>query len=65
MFKIIGKSKFIFLEANSEKKFTRIIDKDISKQLFLEKDRIYKKVFNCLIEMFKEKIEKINTDENK
>lgn len=65
MFRLVGDSRFIFLDANSEKKFNRIIDKDISKELFLEKEAIYKKIFKELIDMFKEKIEKIYTNENK
>jgi len=53
------------LDANSEQKYNRIIDKDISKELFLEKEAIYKKIFKELIDMFTEKIEKIYTNENK
>ena len=65
MFRLVGDSRFVFLDANSEQKFNRIIDKDISKELFLEKEAIYKKIFKELIDMFKEKIEKIYTNENK
>ena len=65
MFRLVGDSRFVFLDANSEQKFNRIIDKDISKELFLEKEAIYKEIFKELINVFKEKIEKISTNENK
>ena len=65
MFRLVGNSRFVFLDANSEQKFNRIIDKDISKELFLEKEAVYKEIFKELIYLFKEKIEKIYTNGNK
>ena len=65
MFRLVGNSRFVFLDANSEQKFNRIIDKDISKELFLEKETLYKEIFKELIDLFKEKIEEIYTDGNK
>jgi len=65
IFRLVGDSRFVFLDANSEQKFNRIIDKDITKELFLEKEVVYKRVFKHLIDIFKEKIEKIYTNGNK
>ena len=65
MFRLVGDSRFFFLDASSEQKFNRIIDKDISKELFLEKEKVYKEIFKELTDTFTEKIKKIYTNENK
>lgn len=65
LFRLVGDSRFVFLDANSELKFNRITDKDISKELFLEKELVYSQVFNELMDAFCDKIEKINTNGNK
>ncbi len=65
LFRLVGDSRFVFLDANSEQKFNRIIDKDISKQIFLEKEKVYRKIFKQLADIFTEKIKKIYTSENK
>lgn len=64
MFRLAGNNRFVLLDANSEQKFNRIIDKDISKELFMKKEFVYKEIFKELIHVFKEKIEKISTNEN-
>ena len=64
MFRLIGDSRFVFLDANSDEKFNRIIDKDISKELFLEKEAIYNEIFEKLMNLFSHKIEKIYTNDN-
>ena len=65
MFRLVGNSRFFFLDASSEQKFNRIVDKDISKELFLEKEKIYKEIFEELIDKFNYKIEKIYTNGDK
>ena len=60
-----GTAQFIFLDADTEKKFARIVVKDITKELFLEKERLYREVFSLLANNSKNKVERINTDEGK